>query len=181
MTTGYRIYDQQGLYYLTFQIVDWVDIFSRKVYRDIAIDSFNFCIKNKGLKLYAYVIMSNHIHLIAKTEDGFNLSDTIRDFKKYTAKLFLENINQETESRKDWMLKRFEFAAKKHKRNSNYQIWTHENHAIELHTTNFIEQKLNYIHQNPVRAGIVKNAEDYIYSSASNYASLESILEIELV
>lgn len=79
------------------------------------------------------------------------------------------------------MLKRFEFAAKKHKRNSIYQVWTHENHAIELYSNAFINQKLNYIHENPIRAGIVRNAKEYIYSSASNYAGLESILEIDFI
>ena len=79
------------------------------------------------------------------------------------------------------MLKQFEFAAKKHKRNSEFQIWTHENHAIELFSPDFTYQKLNYIHFNPVRAGIVLNSEDYLYSSARNYAALENRLEIDFL
>ena len=77
------------------------------------------------------------------------------------------------------MLKQFEFAAKEHKRNSNYQVWTHENHAIELISKKFIDQKLHYIHENPVRAKIVNEAIYYLYSSARNYASLDSVLEID--
>jgi REP element-mobilizing transposase RayT len=179
MSQGYQIYNQNTLYYLTFQVVEWVDIFTRKEYKDIAISSFDFCRKNKGLELYAYVIMSNHIHLIARAKAGFQLSDIVRDFKKFTAKELLEKIRMPSESRSDWMLKRFEFAAMRHKRNSDYQIWTHENHAVELYSHEFIQQKLNYIHQNPVRAGWVFNCEDYMYSSARNYAGLENVLEID--
>jgi REP element-mobilizing transposase RayT len=179
MSTGYQINDQTGLYFLTFQIVDWVDLFTRRIYKEIAIESFEYCIKNKGLELYAFVIMSNHIHLIASTADEQRLSDIIRDFKKFTARRFIQEIDSVIESRKDWILKRFEYAARSHSRNSEYQVWTHENHAIELNSPEFIEQKLNYIHQNPVRAGIVELAEDYIYSSASNYAGKQSVIDIK--
>jgi putative transposase len=79
------------------------------------------------------------------------------------------------------MMKRFEFSAKWNARNSNYQLWTHENRAIELFTSKFIQQKLDYIHNNPVRAGIVENPEDYLYSSARNYANLKAVIEIDLL
>jgi len=74
------------------------------------------------------------------------------------------------------------FAARKHKRNSHYQFWTHENHAVELSTTQMMEQRLNYLHQNPVKAGIVENAEDYLYSSARNYCDkMNCLMEIDLL
>lgn len=180
MSTGYQIKDQEGLYYLTFQVVDWVDIFTRQAYRDIVIDSFRYSIENKGFQLFAYVIMSNHIHLIANSTEG-KLSDALRDIKKFTSKKIIEAIQTIPESRREWLLNRFEFRAKQHSRNKNFQLWTHENHAIYLYSPEFIAQKLEYLHQNPVRAGIVANAEDYIYSSARNYAELDSILEIELI
>ena len=84
-------------------------------------------------------------------------------------------------NRREWMLNYFEFAAKKHKRNSNYQIWTHENHAEHIYTEKFMAQKLDYIHSNPVRSGIVENQEDYIYSSARNYADMDAIIDIDLL
>jgi REP element-mobilizing transposase RayT len=180
LSTGYQIKDQEGLYYLTFQVVDWLDIFTRQTYRDIVIDSFRYSIENKGFQLFAYVVMSNHIHLIANSSEA-KLSDILRDIKKYTSKKIVEAIQTIPESRKDWLLNRFEFRAKQHSRNKNYQLWTHENHAIYLYSQEFIAQKLEYLHQNPVRAGIVSNAEDYIYSSARNYAEMESIIEIELL
>jgi REP element-mobilizing transposase RayT len=180
MSTGYQIKDQEGLYYLTFQVVDWVDIFTRQVYRDIVIDSFQFAIMNKDFQLFAYVIMSNHIHLIANSSVG-KLSDSIRDIKKYTSKKIIETIQTIHESRREWLLNRFEFRAKQHKRNQSYQVWTHENHAIYLYSPEFIAEKLEYLHQNPVRAGIVINPEDYMYSSARNYAGLESIIEVVIL
>ncbi len=181
MSQGYQIYNQQALYFLTFQVVNWVDIFTRVEYKDIITDSFDYCRKNKGLELYAYVIMSNHIHLISRAKENYRLSDIIRDFKKFTANQLLDKIKLPAESRSDWMLKRFEFAAKRHQRNSEYQIWTHENHAVELFTSDFIDQKLDYIHHNPVRAGIVDAPENYIYSSARNYAGEKGRIEIDFL
>jgi REP element-mobilizing transposase RayT len=125
--------------------------------------------------------MSNHIHLIASAKESNRLSDIIRDFKKYTASNFLKEMIKSTESRQDWMLKRFEFAAKSNKRSSEYQIWTHENHAVELVSNKFYDQKLNYIHENPIRAGIVDRSVDYLYSSARNYAEMDGLIKIELL
>jgi REP element-mobilizing transposase RayT len=177
MSTGYQISEQDELHYVTFQIVRWVDIFTRQVYRDIVIDSLKFCRQHKGLEIYAFVIMSNHIHLLMRSQEA-RLSDTIREFKSFTAKKILEAIHTESESRREWMLNLFEFSARQHKRNEKYQIWTHENHAEIIYSNKFIDQKINYIHENPVRAGIVERAEDYLYSSAKNYAGLQGVLEI---
>jgi len=165
MSTGYQVYNQNGMYFITPTIVDWVDIFSRKIYRDIIIDSLKYCIAEKGLKVYGYVIMTNHLHLIVTSSTG-KLSDTIRDFKKFTANEILKTIQNEPESRREWILHRFQWNAKHHKRNETHQIWTHDNHAIEISTLPFFSQKLEYIHSNPVRAGWVEREEDYLYSSA---------------
>jgi REP element-mobilizing transposase RayT len=180
MSTGYKIADKEGLYYLTFQVVRWIDVFTRKTYKDVIIDSLKYCQEHKGLELYAYVIMSNHIHLLAKSANE-KLSETIRDFKRHTSKTILEMIENGNESRKEWMLNLFGFEASKHKRNDNYQFWTHENHAEHIYSNKFIAQKLEYIHNNPVKAGYVENAWDYLYSSARNYASLDAVIEIFLL
>ena len=178
MPTAYQINNQGGSYYLTLQIVYWADVFTRKECRDIAIDSLGYCRKNKGLEIYAYVIMSNHVHLLVKSSSG-RLSDTIRDLKRHTSKRIIDFIKGGNESRKDWLLMIFEHAAKKHIRNRAYQVWTHENHAEEIYSEKFIDQKIDYIHNNPIKAGIVENGEDYLYSSARNYAELDSLLEID--
>jgi REP element-mobilizing transposase RayT len=176
MSTAYKISDQEAAYFLTFQIVGWVDIFTRRIYRDIVIESLSYCQKNKELLLYAYVIMSNHIHLLVQSETG-NLSGFVRDFKNYTSKKILDEIETGTESRKDWMKMVFAYHGKLKPKQTS-QIWTHESHAEEIYSPKFILQKINYIHENPVRAGIVEKAEDYLYSSARNYAELSAEIEI---
>jgi REP element-mobilizing transposase RayT len=180
MSTGYQIKDQEALHFMTFQIVDWIDVFTRKQYKDIMIDSFKYSIENKGLQIFAYVIMSNHIHLIAHSSSG-RLSDNVRDIKKFTSKKILETIIEIPESRREWMLNRFKFNASHIKCNKEYQVWTHENHAMILYSNNFIREKIEYIHENPVRAGMVEKAEDYLYSSARNYASLEAPIDIPIL
>ncbi|MFV8376615.1 REP-associated tyrosine transposase [Flavobacterium sp. LB1P62] len=178
MKEGYVIRDQTLPHYITATVVDWIDIFTRQNYRDSIIESLDYCIKNKGMILYGYVIMSNHIHLIIQSQDG-KLSDLIRDFKKFTAKNILDKIQAVPESRKEWMLERFKLAAEKHTRNKNYQFWQYGNHAEEIYSNKFMWSKLDYIHLNPVRAGLVEKASHYIYSSASNYINDSGLLKIE--
>ena len=180
MTAGYKLRNQFGIYFLTFQVIDWIDIFTRQVYRDIVLDSFQYAIRHKELQVHAYVVMSNHVHCIMRSETG-RLSDTIRDIKRHTSKYIINSIRTTHESRRDWILERFHVKASKHKRNLEYQMWTHENHPVHLDSPKFKKQKLNYIHQNPVKAGIVEKAEDYLYSSARNYAGLNSLMDIQLL
>ena len=180
MKEGYIIRDQEKAHFITATVVDWIDVFTRQVYRDCVIDCLNYCVANKGMILYGYVMMSNHIHLIIQSEEG-KLSDLVRDFKKFTASTILEKIKNEPESRREWMLERFQKATESHSRNKNYQFWQYENHAEEVYTSDFLWSKLDYIHFNPVRAGIVSKTEDYIYSGASNYSEGKGLVEITLV
>ena len=107
------------------------------------------------------------------------ISDLIRDFKKFTAKSILEKIQNSPESRREWMLERFKLATESHSRNKNYQLWQYGNHPEEVYSNKFMWTKLDYIHLNPVRAGIVEKASHYVYSSASNYVSDSGLLKIE--
>jgi REP element-mobilizing transposase RayT len=179
MKEGYVIRDQSSMHFLTFTVIDWVDVFSRKIYRDILINSLKYCQKEKGMIITSYVIMTNHIHIILQSEKS-TLSDLIRDFKKYTAQMILNKIKEGPESRSDWMLKRFEFAAKSNLRNTNFQFWQINNHPEEIFTEQFMWSKINYIHMNPIRAGIVSKASDFLYSSASNYVLKKGILDVSI-
>lgn len=154
------------MYFLTFTVVDWIDIFTKRSYRDIVMNSFEFCIHNKGLNVYGYVIMSNHLHCILKASGNIPLYDIVRDFKKFTSRNIIDTIIAEPESRREWLLHKFQWNAAIRRRNSIHQLWSHHNHAEEIFTYDFFNQKLNYIHLNPVRAGYVDFPEDYIYSSA---------------
>ena len=179
---SYKIDNQEWLYYVTFVTVGWIDVFTRLEYRDIIINSLCYCKKKKGLRLYAYVIMSNHLHLIVAADIGYNLSNIIRDFKKYTSKQIYKAIeNNPRESRKEWMLSLFRNAGERNINNKSHQFWQQHNHPVNLYSNAVIDQKLEYIHQNPVKAGIVANAEDYLYSSARNYADMDSVIDIELL
>jgi len=179
MADAYQIKDQNAVYFLTFQVVGWVDVFSRKSYRDIVLDSLKYCRENKSLCVYGYVIMTNHMHVIWQSESG-NLSDAVRDFKRHVSKKILAEISAGgKESRKEWLELVFRYHAKFNKRVGEKQLWTHENHAVELTTNAMSDQRLDYIHQNPVAAGWVEKQEDYLYSSAANYILGKGLIEID--
>jgi len=181
MGTAYQISDQEATYFMTFQIVGWADIFSRQIYRDVIIDSFKFCKINKNMELAAYVIMTNHVHVIMSSSTG-KLSDLVRDFKKHTSKQILSIIsNNPVESRKKWLEMVFKYHAKFNKRSGEKQLWTHDNHAVELSTNQMIDSRLDYIHNNPVKSGWVSKPEHYLYSSASNYIGIDSLIDIEMI
>ncbi|MFV8357167.1 REP-associated tyrosine transposase [Flavobacterium sp. XS1P32] len=178
MSEGYKIRDHTLPHCITITVVDWIDIFTRQTYKDVIIESLDYCIQNKGMILFGYVIMSNHIHMIIQSQEA-TLSDLIRDFKKFTAKSILEKIQNSPESRRKWMLERFKLATESHSRNKNYHFWQYGNHPEEVYSNKFMWTKLDYIHLNPVRAGIVEKASHYVYSSASNYVSDSGLLKIE--
>lgn len=178
---NYFINDQNALYFLTFTVVDWVDVFTRKEYKVVIAESLNYCIANKGLDVFAWCLMSNHLHLVCKANENSRISDIIRDFKKYTAKTIIEIIKTEPESRRDWMLYRFEFAGKFDNRISKYRFWQDTNHAIQLDSNELIDEKINYTHDNPVRAMIVGQQEDYLYSSARDYSGEKGLVNVQVV
>ncbi len=168
---GYKIRNKEGVYFITIAVVEWVDVFTRKEYRDIVKESLKHCQEVKGLVLFSWCLMSNHIHFIAKAKEE-NLSDILRDFKKYTSKAIVKAISEnKKESRRDWMLSIFKKAGEQNSRNTNYQFWRQDNHPIELYSELFMQQRLDYIHNNPVEAGIVSKPEDYLYSSAIDYCT----------
>jgi REP element-mobilizing transposase RayT len=170
------------LYFLTLTVIDWVDVFTRPEYKYIIVDSLNYCQNSKGLELYGWSLMTNHLHLIAGAKEGHNLSDILRDFKKYTSKRLVLAISENPiESRKKWMLNRFEYAGKYDKKITNFKFWQEGNDAKEIHTTEFLIQKLNYIHENPVKAEIVGNPADYLYSSARDYAGEKGLIDVILI
>ena len=119
------------------------------------------------------------MHLIVRAKEGVLLSPIIRDFKKFTSHQIIKSLEEISESRKEWMLNRFSFRARANSKIKHYQVWQKGYHAIELMSNKFMQQKLDYIHENPVRALIVSEPEHYWFSSARNYASLESFIDIE--
>lgn len=177
-----KIINQNAMHFVTFTTVGWVDVFTRKVYKDILIENLKYCQENKGLIIFAYAIMSNHMHLIIRTDGSKGLSSVIRDFKSYSARKIIDEIETlKTESRREWMIRMFKYYAKYNSNNIKHQLWKQNNHPIELISPKWIYQKMNYIHNNPVVAGIVNKIEDYRYSSASNYVNGNGLIDIELI
>jgi putative transposase len=163
------------LYFVTLTVTNWIDVFTRRIYNDFIIENLAWCQQNKKLNIYAYVIMTNHIHLVANVTEG-SLGDVLRDFKTYTSKeLFKMIANNSQESRRDWMLRSFEKAGTYNSLNKNHQFWQNGNYPVVLYTPNVIDQKIDYIHNNPVRAGFVGSVHEFWYSSANPESPLKVI------
>jgi putative transposase len=172
MSTKYKFGDNEIAHFITFSVINWIDALTRNEYKDIVVESLQYCIKEKGLQLHAGVIMSNHVHLIASAKQGFMLTNILRDLKKFTSNKIFKAIEENPkESRKEWMLWMFKRAGKRNSNNKDFQFWQQDNHPIELNTAEMLKQRLDYLHQNPVRAGIVYEPQDYVYSSGIDYCT----------
>ena len=156
--------NENETHFLTITVIEWMDIFTKLEYFQTIIDSLKFCRENKGLLLYEYVIMTNHSHLIVRAKEHYNLSQIISDFKKHTTRQILKIL--ESDNRK-YILTLIKNSYSK-KLGYNNQIWKRENHAEPIAGERFFFQKVNYIHNNPVKKGFVAKAEDWLYSSARN-------------
>lgn len=180
MSSKYKFNNPDGVYFTTVTVVEWIDVFTRPVYKEIIVDSLKYIQKEKGLTIYAWVIMSNHLHIIASAEEGIKLSDILRDFKKFTSKKLITEIQESPdESRKNWLLWLFQSHGEKNPNNKLFQFWQQDNHPIELDTNEMTDQRLEYLHENPVKAGLVDEAHHYPYSSAIDYSGGQGMIDIE--
>lgn len=177
MAFKYQITDQNGIYFVTTTVVGWIDAFTRRELAEVIINSLIYCQKNKGMIIYAWCLMPSHLHLIVSAAEEKNLSDIMRDFKKFTSKKIIKTIQEINESR-DWMLNKFQFAAKIHPKNEEFKFWQDGFHPIHVFSNHFMEQKLDYIHRNPVESGIVSAQEHYLYSSAINYCGGLGLIDV---
>ncbi len=181
MSRNYKFHDQHKPYFISFATVYWLDVFTRPIYKEIFTDSVNYCIKEKGLIVYAWVLMTNHVHMIIGTKQE-DMEDILRDLKKYTSKKIVNAIKENSqESRKDWMLWMFERAGKKNDNNKHYQFWQQHNKPIELFDNKIIDQKLDYLHNNPVKDGFVRDTTEYSYSSAIDYSGSKGLVDVVLI
>ncbi len=161
MSDKYKIHDNNSAYFITMTTVGWIDVFTRINHKMAIVDALKYCQQNKGLEIYGWVLMSSHLHAIVGAEEGYVLSDILRDFKKYTSKKIVQQIIEEPESRREWMLSLLKHYCEHLKRHQKFKLWQDGNHAEIIYSNKFFDQKLNYIHQNPVEDMIVSNAEDY--------------------
>jgi REP element-mobilizing transposase RayT len=182
MSSKYKVGEDEIPHFVTFTVVGWVDVFTREQYKEIIVESLKFCINSKGLRLHAWVIMTNHVHLILSSKEN-KIEYIVRDIKKFTSKQIVKAIQDHPhESRKEWMLNLFSFAGKYNSNNKEYQFWKQDYHPIELRTSILFDQRLNYLHDNPVRSGLVCEPWHYKYSSAINYNTTEhGLIKLDLL
>jgi REP element-mobilizing transposase RayT len=178
MSRNYKFNNPEATYFVSFAVIEWLDVFTRNEYKNILIDSLQFCQKEKGMEIYAWCIMTSHVHLIFRSIKGQKPELLLGDFKRFTSKAIVKAIiDNPKESRKEVLLEQFEKAGKKSSNVSKYQFWRHDNKPIELWSNKVIFQKIDYIHNNPVEEGLVFRAEDYIYSSAVDYSGEEGMID----
>jgi putative transposase len=162
-------------YFITFSVVDWIDIFTRACYVEILIDSIRYCQQEKGLLLYTYCILPSHVHMISGAEKG-TLGELLRDMKGFTSRSILNEIKTNPkESRRDWLLEAFKKAGRLSAQKQEYQFWQHTNHPEELYSQKFISQKERYVLMNPVVMGLVNKPEHYRYSSANEESPIKTL------
>ena len=181
MSTKYKAIMPYSGYFITITAIGWIDIFTRLRQKYVILNALKYCQKHKVLEIYAYCIMHSHIHLLFSTKESLILSDSIRDFKKFTSKEIINTIINYPDNRRDWMLDYFKSACSHLKRKQHYKVWQDGYHAEVCHSNTFIKQKLNDIHHNPVSEKIVALPEDYYFSSARNYAELDNEMDIDVV
>ena len=178
MSRKYKFTDNSKLYFTSFAVTNWIDLFIRNEYKEILIEAIKYCQREKDLELYGWCIMTSHVHLIIGTK-GNALSNIMRDLKRHSSEeLHTAIMNNSLESRREWILWMMERAAKKNSARSRFQLWQPESHPIELLNNNVANQKLDYTHYNPVEAGFVNDPEEWKYSSAIDYNGGKGLLEI---
>ena len=163
MPQRFRVYDGSYPHFITSSIVYWIPVFSRDDYFQILADSLAYCVEHKGLAVHGYVIMPNHFHLICSQADGA-ISAVIRDMKSFTSRSIAAKLFQD--GRKTWLAA---MSSPRIARSAEAKVWKDEFHPEEVRTERFFLQKLEYMHNNPVRAGYVDDPSEWKYSSAGFY------------
>ncbi|OQX27002.1 MAG: transposase [Desulfobacteraceae bacterium IS3] len=170
----YKIVEEKKPHFLTCTVVKWLPLFGKPHIAEIVIDSLKFMQKNERIKIYAYVIMENHIHLIASSE---NLGNETAKFKSFTARKIIDHL---TEKHAKLILRELSYYKLKHKHDRTYQFWQEGSHPQLIQNEDMMIQKIEYIHNNPVVRGYVDKPADWRYSSARNYLGLNGLLDIVL-
>ncbi|MCZ8168825.1 REP-associated tyrosine transposase [Flavobacterium sp.] len=178
MSRNYKFHNPNGLYFVSFAVVGWLDVFTRNKYKELFLESLQFCQKNKGMEIHAWCIMPSHIHLIFRSIGKQNPEQLLGDLKRFTSKQIVKEIAENPqESRRENLIASFKSEALKNSNTSQYQFWRHDNKPIELWSNKVIFQKIQYIHNNPVVEGFVSQPEEYLYSSARDYAGKKGLLD----
>jgi len=181
MSDRYKIQKGDASYFVTYTVTDWIKVLADDSYKMIVIESIRYCQQHKGLKVYGYCIMPNHVHMIIQATGEVSVSDILRDLKTFTSKEIIKKLELGKSDGYINVLARFAEAGRPLKRIKKYKVWQDGNMAEWLYSNRFIRQKLNYIHNNPVKAGLCSEPWEYAFSSATNYADKPSLIDVELL
>ena len=168
----YTIYEPAAPHFLTCTVINWLPLFTRPDTAQIILDSLIYLQENRGLRLYAYVLLENHLHLVAQADD---LAKEVSSFKSYTAKMLVRYFEQHSVTR---ILQQLHKHKKQHKKDRQHQVWQEGSYPQLLQNHEMLLQKIEYIHCNPVKRGYVEKPEHWRYSSARNYAGLPGLIEV---
>ena len=157
---------ESDFYYSTSTISYWIPLFQEESYFNVIIQSLKYCQSHKGLILHGYVIMPTHLHLITSQKPGCGLSAVMRDFKHYTSSKMIELLHLD---RHHYYLSLFEKVAQRNINKQRFKVWQEGFHPVLLNSEKWFYEKLNYLHENPVRKGFVEKPEYWKYSSARNW------------
>ena len=175
----WKIIEDINLYFITTTIVEWQYVFVNIPLFEVLIESMKHCVANKGLHIHGYVLMPNHAHYLVSAEPANHLSDIIRDYQRYTSHRITELL--EAGNQKE-TLSVFRMAANQDGRGNTYKVWQEGFHPMAIESEKFFQEKLEYIHQNPVRKGFVEEPEQWKYSSARNYLLGDhTIIDVECI
>lgn len=167
------------MYFVTSTVVYWIDLFTRREYKHIIVNSLTDCQQLKGLIIHAWVLMPSHLHMIISSKD-YAIGSILRDFKKHTTRQIVKEMENINESRKEWLKRAFIRAGRDLKRIKTFKIWKDGNHPILLDNPSLQQEKLEYNYQNPVESEFVDEAEYYWFSSAGDYAGMKGLIDLEL-
>ena len=162
MRSRYRIHERDHAHFVTATIVEWLPVFTSAACCDILVRSLEFSRQHKGLKIYAWVILDNHFHAILAAPD---LSGVLRDLKSFTARQIVEQLAREG---REWLLNQLRYYRADYKP-QEYQVWQEGSHPQAIVSDEMLEQKLEYLHNNPVKRGMVASPEHWRYSSAHEW------------
>jgi REP-associated tyrosine transposase len=168
----YRIFEDEYPYFLTCTVVAWLPVFARPNLVEIIFDSWRFLQKERGVRIFGYVILENHLHWIAS---GHDLSDQVSRFKSYTARRIIDGLEQCGFAT---LLEELRFFKLWHKIDQAHQLWQEGSHPQQIQNDEMMTQKLEYMHLNPVRRGYVDDPVHWRYSSARNYTERAGLIEV---
>jgi putative transposase len=163
MRSRYRVHERDQAHFITSTVVGWLPVFTTATRCDILVDSLRYCQTIKGLKIYAWTILDNHFHAIV---GGAALTRAVADLKRHTARRVLEQLEAD---RCEWLLERLRQLRHPRKVESEYQFWQEGFHPQAMVTDEIMMQKLEYLHNNPVKRGLVASPEHWRYSSAHEW------------